>query len=70
MPGQQPLDNAAAHQAVAWAGVLFAGIGLIGLYLAPSAYALWVCLIVFGTATIPRVLLTRLRSYRRRRNPG
>jgi hypothetical protein len=66
VPGQQPRDNAAAHRAVAWAGAVFAGIGVIGLFLAPSAYVLWVCLIAFGTATIPRVLLTRLRAYRRR----
>ena len=46
-------------------GWVFAAIGLLGLILRPGLYLVWVFMIVFGFATLPRTLLQWIRARRR-----
>jgi cyanate permease len=56
-----------AHEAVAFAGWLFVVLGLVGLIFWRELYVLWVLVIGFGVAALPRALFERLRTRRRGR---
>jgi hypothetical protein len=51
-----------AHRAVAAIGWLLAAIGVVGLIAYPSLLVLWVAMIAFGVAAVPRALIERLRD--------
>lgn len=65
----RPHREAAVQRVLAWLGAATAVVGLIGLLLVPSAYVLWVFLIAFGVATVPRWLITQARKRRHPRTP-
>lgn len=50
--------------AVAWSGLGFAAVGLIGWLLLPQARLVWIVLLVCGVVTIPQVLRWRLAGRR------
>ena len=51
-----------AHRAVAAIGWLLAAVGVVGLIVKPDLLILWVALIAFGVAPIPRALIERFRD--------
>ena len=51
-----------AHRAVAAVGWLLAAVGVVGLIVKPDLLILWVALIAFGVAPIPRALIERFRD--------
>jgi hypothetical protein len=57
--------NTPAHRAVAVVGWVLIVIGVLGLIVYPSLLVLWVAMIAFGIAPLPRTLIERLR-----RKPG
>ena len=61
-----------AHRAIAFGGWVFIGVGLLGLGLWPRAFIVWVALIAFGVAALPRALIEWWRDRRRGRQepPG
>jgi Flp pilus assembly protein TadB len=61
--------QAAVRRMLAWLGAATAVVGVIGLLLAPSAYLVWVFMIAFGVATVPRWLTTQSRKRRHPQKP-
>lgn len=59
-----PLD---ARRVIAWAGWLLAGVGVLGLILAPGLVFLWAFFIAFGLAKLPQIVLAKLMAFRRAR---
>jgi hypothetical protein len=57
-----------ASRAIAWAGVAFATLGVVGLIVVPGLPLVWVILIGFGAATVPRACLEWWRERRRPRH--
>ena len=57
-------SDAPASRVVAWAGLAFAVVGVVGLGVLPRLFILWVALITFGVATIPRALMEWFRERR------
>jgi hypothetical protein len=53
-----------AHRAIALAGWGLAVAGLVGIIVYPRALVLWVFLIFFGVAAIPRALVEWWRDRR------
>jgi cyanate permease len=53
-----------AHRAINIAGWVFVVVGILGLIFWPSVMILWVFLIAFGVAALPRALIERWRSGR------
>jgi hypothetical protein len=51
--------------AVAWSGATFVLIAIAGLLWAPSWHLLWIVLLIFGTATIPQVMIWWIAAVRR-----
>jgi hypothetical protein len=45
-----------AHRAIAIAGWAFVVVGLVGLILIPRLYVVWVFMIAFGVAALPRAI--------------
>jgi hypothetical protein len=54
-----------ASRAVAWCGVALEVVGIAGLLLLPSFLVLWIALIAFGAATVPRAVIEWLRERRK-----
>jgi Flp pilus assembly protein TadB len=65
----RPHREAAVRGVLAWLGAATTVLGLVGLLLVPSAYVVWVFLIAFGVATVPRWLITQARKRRHPRTP-
>ena len=61
----RPTRDTRAHRAIALAGWVFAVVGLVGVIVYPRAMLLWVLLIFFGIASIPRALVEWWRDRRR-----
>jgi fatty acid desaturase len=57
-------SDSPASRAVAWVGVAFIAIGLVGVAVLPRLYVLWVALIFFGGATIPRAIWEWIKERR------
>jgi cyanate permease len=64
--GRFAVYDTAASRAIAWAGVATSVLGIVGLIFVPGLLLVWVILIGFGAATIPRAALEWLRERRRR----
>jgi hypothetical protein len=62
----RPARDTPAHRAIALAGWVFAVAGLVGIIVYPRALLVWVFLIFFGLAAIPRAAG---EWWRRRRRP-
>jgi hypothetical protein len=58
-------EIARRQRLVAWAGAVLAVVGVIGIVLARSLLVLWVFLIAFGVAKLPRTIYDRVRGRRR-----
>ena len=54
-----------AHRAVAVLGWVLVAVGVVGLIVYRDPVVLWVFMIAFGVAAVPRALLERLRDRRR-----
>jgi hypothetical protein len=61
----RPTRETPAHRAIALAGWVLAVVGLVGVIVYPRAVLLWVFLIFFGIASIPRAFLEWWRERRR-----
>ncbi len=57
-----PKCDTAAHRAIATAGWILAAVGLAGLIVWPGLIVVWVFMIFFGAAKLPRALLEWLRA--------
>jgi hypothetical protein len=55
-----------AHRAIALAGWIFVVIGLVGLLVVTRLYVVWVAMIFFGVAALPRARTAWLRDGRNR----
>lgn len=51
-----------AHRVVALIGWVLATVGVIGLVVSPSLLVVWVVMIAFGVAAIPRAIVERWRD--------
>jgi hypothetical protein len=51
-----------AHRAIALIGWVLAAVGVIGLLVYPQLLILWVFMIAFGVAAIPRAIIERWRD--------
>ena len=58
LPERRPGREADLGRAIAWPGAILAAAGVLGLVIRPDLYILWVFLIAFGTATLPRIALS------------
>lgn len=61
-----PKRDTPAHRAIATTGWVLAALGLAGLIVWPDLIVVWVFMIAFGVAALPRALLEWLRA----RRPG
>jgi hypothetical protein len=64
MTGRNDYDDPALRNSIAIAGALFIALGAIGFAVAPNLRFLWIVLIVFGVATIPRIIISAIHEYR------
>jgi hypothetical protein len=58
-------EIARRQRLVAWAGAVLAVVGVIGIVLDRSLLVLWVFLIAFGVAKLPKTIYDRVRGRRR-----
>jgi cyanate permease len=63
-------DAQQVKRLIAWWAAVLAFVGVVGLFVRPDLVLLWVFLIAFGVAPLPRYALTRLREFRARRAAG
>jgi fatty acid desaturase len=63
---QAPFD-ASTLRVAAWAGVVLAAIGLLGLIYAPSMLPVWIVMLVFAVTAVPQALFALRREKRDRR---
>jgi hypothetical protein len=69
--GKQAPVDASTLRVAAWAGVVLAAIGLLGLIYAPSMLVIWIVMLVFAVAAVPQTLFaTRLGQRREREGRG
>ncbi len=62
----RPSRDTSAHRAIALTGWGFAVVGLIGIIVYPRALIVWVFLIFFAIAAIPRAVMEWWRDRRAR----
>jgi len=67
MPNRSANDGAAARRAAAWGGATLAAAGVIGLLVLPSFAIIWVVLLFFAVAVVPRLVFDWLAERRRTR---
>jgi hypothetical protein len=65
--GRFAVYDTPASRMVAWAGVALVVVGIAGLLVLPKLLLLWVILIAFGAATVPRAIVEWLSERRRSR---
>lgn len=53
---QASLNTAAERRAILWSAVAFLTLAVAGFLFAPGLRLLWVVLLVFGIAAVPRAL--------------
>jgi cyanate permease len=66
--GRFAVHDTKGSRAIAWAGVGTSALGVVGLIFLPELLLVWVILIGFGAATIPRAVLEWLSERRGRRS--
>jgi hypothetical protein len=62
-----PID-ASTLRVAAWAGVVLAAIGLLGLIYAQSMRPVWIVMLVFAIAAVPQVLFAARGGQRQERD--
>jgi Flp pilus assembly protein TadB len=63
-------DDAQVRQAIAWVAAAFAAVAVLGYLLYPRLVIVWMVLIVFAVAAIPRIVVSKIRETRDRRSAG
>jgi uncharacterized membrane protein YfcA len=68
--GKQAPFDASTLRVAAWAGVVLAAIGLLGLIYLPSLWLVWIVMLLFATAAVPQMLFAERYQQRRQREWG
>jgi hypothetical protein len=69
--GKQAPFDASTLRVAAWAGVVLAAIGLLGLIYVPSLLVIWIVMLVFAVAAVPQTMVAaRLGQQREREGRG
>ena len=63
--GKQAPFDASTLRVAAWAGVVLAATGLLGLMYLPSLWLVWIVMLVFATAAVPQTLFAERFQQRR-----
>jgi hypothetical protein len=61
----EPANDAAIERRqriVAWVGAVLAAVGVVGILLDRSLLVLWVFMIAFGVAKLPKAVYDRIRG--------